>query len=97
MTKEAKADLASIHNWMQKVAGRTIADNFVKRMRTQLHSMQDFPHRGNLQSDLSEGLRVIGFEKRASIAFSVYEETKTLGILRILYRGADWQSELGEE
>jgi len=46
-----------------------------------------FPQRGRSRSDVREGLRVIGFERSANIAFVIDERTVT--ILRILYGGQD--------
>lgn len=97
ISPEAKSDLAATYKWMRNIAGRVVADNFVKRLRLFLHEMREFPHRGSIHSNFGDGLRVIGFEKSASIAFCVVEETKSLVVLRILYRGADWRSEFRDE
>jgi plasmid stabilization system protein ParE len=95
ISDEAKQDLASIHNWMQEKAGKSTADKFVIRLRSFLRSMLQFPHRGSTYlSETGREVRAIGFENRLTIAFTVLEKERTLAIMRILYRGADWQREL---
>ena len=50
-------------------------------------SFVTFPHRGTKRDDLRAGLRLIGFERRVTIAFSV--EGDTVVIVRIFYAGRD--------
>lgn len=47
--------------------------------------LQDFPERGTIRSDIRPGMRVIGFERRVSVAFVI--EGNDVVILRILYAG----------
>ena len=49
-----------------------------------------FPDRGTRRDDLRPGLRVLGFERRAVIAFQITATTVT--ILRILYGGRDLET-----
>ena len=55
-------------------------------------SLQTFPERGTIRDRVLPGLRIIGFERTASIAFRVQGDT--VEILRILRKGqeipADW-------
>ena len=39
-------------------------------------------------------MRIIGFERRVTVAFAV--EPESLVILRLFYGGADWQKEWAE-
>lgn len=48
--------------------------------------------RGQLRNDIRPDLRIVGFERRVTIAFSVDAEHVT--ILRVLYGGRDWEAEL---
>jgi toxin ParE1/3/4 len=54
-------------------------------------ALTTFPERGIVRDDLLPGLRIIGFERRASIAFIV--EAETVRILRIFYSGRDFPRE----
>ena len=50
----------------------------------------DFPQRGTLRDDLAPGLRVIGFDRRVTIAFHTGPDKVTID--RILYAGRDLAS-----
>jgi toxin ParE1/3/4 len=53
-------------------------------------SLSVFPDRGNRRDELRAGLRILGFERRAVIAFQITTDAVT--ILRILYGGRDLQT-----
>jgi toxin ParE1/3/4 len=46
--------------------------------------------RGTLRNDIREGLRVVGFERRLAIAFTV--ETEKVIILRVFVAGQNWET-----
>ena len=62
--------------WLMSNASKPIAGGFA-----------NFPERGMRRDDLFLGLRVVGFERRVTIAFHVGADTVTF--LRILYGGRD--------
>lgn len=48
--------------------------------------------RGQLRNDIRPNLRIIGFERRVAIAFTVDAERVT--ILRIFYGGKSWEADM---
>lgn len=48
--------------------------------------------RGSLRDDIRPNLRVIGFERRISVAFVV--EGDRVVVLRLFYGGRDWTTDL---
>lgn len=48
--------------------------------------------RGRLRTDIRAGLRITGFERRLTIAFTVSDERVT--ILRVFAAGRNWESVL---
>lgn len=58
-------------------------------------SLQTFPERGSVRDRVLPGLRIIGFERSASIAFRVTGDT--VEILRILQRGRDIPAEWSDD
>ena len=48
--------------------------------------------RGHLREDIRPDLRIVGFEKRVTIAFTIIDNRVV--ILRIFYGGSDWPHEL---
>ena len=57
--------------------------------------LADFPERGTKRDDLRPGIRIVGFERRILIAFTVL--TETVEISQILYGGRDMTKALRSE
>ncbi|MDC7787471.1 type II toxin-antitoxin system RelE/ParE family toxin [Rhodoplanes sp. TEM] len=55
-------------------------------------ALAEFPNRGTRRDDIAPGLRTIGFERRATIAFRVLEDV--VEIVAIAYAGRDFASEI---
>jgi len=58
-------------------------------------SLQTYPERGTVRDRVLPGLRIIGFERNASIAFRVVGDS--VEILRILRRGRNIPTEWSNE
>jgi toxin ParE1/3/4 len=56
--------------------------------------LDTFPERGITRSDMRPGLRLLGYRRQVTIAFTVHDGN--VFILRILGRGQNVQSELEE-
>jgi plasmid stabilization system protein ParE len=85
MAAQAEADLDAIYDYIATHASPRRARAYVDRLLTFLSQFDTFPQRGSVRADLRDGLRIVGFERRVSVAFVV--ETDTVVILRILYAG----------
>jgi toxin ParE1/3/4 len=81
----AESDLDEIFAWIADRAGEKVASAYVARISRFCREFIPFPHRGTMREDLRPGLRTVGFERRATIAFTVTGEDVV--ILRILYGG----------
>ena len=87
-TPNAERDLSSISDWIIHQSGIIRpALEYVRRIRTYCNSFVTFPHRGTQRDDLYPGIRLIGFERRVTIAFIVIDDT--VQIVRIFYAGRD--------
>ena len=82
----AKADLRDIYDYIAKNSPENAAQ-FVDRIEAFCMALADFPERGTRRDDLRPGMRIIGFERRVSLAFLVLPDT--VEIARILYGGRD--------
>ena len=85
LTDRAEADLRDIRAYLTRVASLQTARGYVDRITSFLDGLEQFPLRGSLRTEMRAGLRVIGFERRVSIAFVVSGDVVV--ILRILYGG----------
>jgi len=85
---QARDDIDSLYDWIVDNQGSTaIANKYVGRLQRYIDALVQFPRRGNQRDDLYSGLRIIGFERRVTIAFTVTDDTVL--IVRILYGGRD--------
>jgi toxin ParE1/3/4 len=84
-TPEARDDLRELYDYIAEHGSPARALAYVERIPKACTSLQTIPERGMLREDLRPGLRVVGFERRALIAFRI--RLNTVVILRILYGG----------
>ncbi|OQP87622.1 plasmid stabilization protein [Rhizobium rhizosphaerae] len=76
LSPEAQTDLVSIHaNIVQKTGSVITADRYIERISIFLNSFDVFPERGTVRNEIRTGLRIVGFERSASVAFIVEEES----------------------
>ena len=91
-TPEAADDLDWIYEIIAAAGSPTAADRYDRRIRAFCDGLEYASERGSRRDDVRPGLRVIGFERRVSVAFVA--EAERVVILRVFYGGADWESEL---
>lgn len=84
---EARDDLRELYLFIAEHAGNTRAISYIDRIENYCHGFETFPKRGMQRNDLLPGLRVVGFERRVTIAFHISGDTVTFD--RILYGGRD--------
>ena len=83
---EALGDLIDFYDYIAARDGAERAIGYIDRIEEFSHGLAVFPDRGTARDDLRPGLRILGFERRAVIAFYIAADTVT--ILRVLYAGA---------
>ena len=86
---EALTDLRNLYDWIADAAGATTALGYIERLETYCQGMRHAAERGHTRNDIRKGLRIVGFEKRVTIAFSVKSDRVT--ILRLFYGGRNWE------
>lgn len=86
-TLAAERDLASLFEYVSTKSSERIADGFISRIVAYCTSIADFPIRGRLREDILPGLRVLGFERRLTIAYIAVEDA--IVIEGVFYGGRD--------
>lgn len=84
----AEVDLEDLYRWIATEAGILVADGYLDRITGFCERLAHFPNRGMKRDDLAPGLRTLGFERRAVIAFRVLEDE--VRIVRVLYGGREF-------
>lgn len=82
---EARRDLEDILVYLAPETGVVPARNYVGRIRSYCTGFSTFPERGMRREDIRPSLRLVGYRKKATIAFTVEKDLVT--ILRIFHRG----------
>ena len=84
---EARDDVKALYRFVAERADHDRAMAYVERIEAYCRGFAEFPERGARRDDLFPGLRLVGFERRVTVAFHVGPRTVTF--LRILYGGRD--------
>jgi toxin ParE1/3/4 len=91
----AEADLLAVYEYIAGKAGVIVAESYIERIEAACLALANFPERGTRRDDILAGLRTIGFERRATIAFRVLKTR--IEIVTIAYGGRDFESALRED
>lgn len=89
---KAGDDLDWIYETVADASSPFTADRYDQRIRAFCENLDYGSERGSRRDDLRQGLRIIGFERRVTVAFIV--EPHQVVILRVFYGGANWEEEL---
>lgn len=87
---EAKQHLLKLYGDIADAAGAGVAMGYIERLEQYCLNFSHASMRGHRRDDVREGLRVVGFERRVTIAFSV--DASTVTILGLFYGGQDWEN-----
>lgn len=92
LSPEAQTDLVKTHSNIVRKSGSVVtADRYIERVGAFLATLNVFPERGTVRNDVRTGLRIIGFERTASVAFVV--EQDDVVVLRLLAKGQEFDEE----
>lgn len=89
---DARTDLIDLYDWIAEAAGPNTAISYIEQVKAYCNGFDLASERGHRRDDIRPGLRIVGFDRKLTIAFVVGDTTVT--ILRIFYRGLDWKTEL---
>lgn len=90
LAPEAADDLNELYDWVAAQASPQVAVGYLERVEAFCQRLSLGSERGQLRSDVRPGLRITGFERRLTIAFTVDEETVT--VLRVFTAGRSWET-----
>ncbi|NJL50338.1 MAG: type II toxin-antitoxin system RelE/ParE family toxin [Blastochloris sp.] len=76
-----------MYDYIRENGSERQARNIVAGIYDYCHGFTTFPHRSTRRDELMPGLRTVGWQRRATIAFTVAGDR--ILILRILFRERD--------
>lgn len=89
---EAEDDLIKLYEYITASASPIVAFGYIERIEEMCSVLSTVPLGGTNRDDIRPGLRTIGFERRATIAYRVIQDR--LEILRIFYGGQNWETKI---
>jgi toxin ParE1/3/4 len=84
---EARADLIGLYDYIAESSGPARAIAYIGRIEAYCRGFELAAERGTTRDDIRPGLRIVGFERRVTIAFHV--DNKRVIVDRIFYAGRD--------
>lgn len=84
----------ALYDWIAERASPDTALGYIDRLESYIRGFDYASERGTLRNDVREGLRTVGFERRATIAFNVTAQEAI--VLGLFYGGQNWQEALSE-
>jgi toxin ParE1/3/4 len=88
----AEADLTEIYHYIAERSGApTIAIDYIRRLRAWWENALVFPESGRRRDDLRPGVRILGFERRVVIAYTILP-SGDVEIGRIFYGGRNYEA-----
>lgn len=91
----AEAQLVKLHRDIAERASPAIGERYATAIYKYCLAFSTFPHRGIQRDDIWEGLRTVGYRRRATIAFEVVDDT--VNILGVYYGGQDYETYLRDD
>jgi len=92
LSPEAQRNLTALYDYIAEVASPAVAGRYLERIEAYVRGFDKAAERGTMRDDIRPGLRIVGFERRVTIAFAV-EEARVI-VLRLFYGGRDWEAAL---
>jgi toxin ParE1/3/4 len=89
-TPLAERQIDALFDYIAENGGERRAASYISRIIAACQKLAMFPERGTRRDDLLSGLRTMGFERRATIAFMVTADAVL--IEGIFYGGQDFEA-----
>lgn len=71
-------------------ASPAVARAWVSDLYAACEKLGDLPHQGTMRDDIRPTLRTVGFRRRATIVFNVFDDRREVEVIGIFYAGQDW-------
>jgi toxin ParE1/3/4 len=94
-SEAALEDLQGIFDYIADQAGPVVAGRYVDRLKRNIDGLDLFSERGARRDDLRPGLRLIGFERRVTILFTVSD--RQVAVVAVAYGGQDIDSRFAND
>jgi toxin ParE1/3/4 len=88
---QAHQDIKDIFDWIVSQSSYPpVAEKFVSRIYEKCETLGHFPMKGVARDDLQQGMRILGFERKAVIAYRVL--ANEVDVTNVFYGGRHWET-----
>ncbi|ESQ85482.1 hypothetical protein ABAC460_23630 [Asticcacaulis sp. AC460] len=91
-SRRAIQHLQNLHDFIANQGSPLAAVSFVGSIFEYCDQFGTFPQRGTARDDLRPDMRVVGFQRRATILFRIDDAAKRVVILGVYYGGQDYEA-----
>jgi toxin ParE1/3/4 len=95
-TPRAERQLSALYAYIADQSGEWRAEAFAGEIVADCLALANFPERGNRRDDIRPNLRIKGFRRRVSIAFSIDAARRVVAVHGVFYGGQDFAAVLGD-
>jgi toxin ParE1/3/4 len=81
----AIADIQDLYVYIRDQASVDVARGYIDRILAFIDGFETFPERGIQHNEIGPGLRMVGFERRVTVAFVI--DGDEVVVLNVLYAG----------
>lgn len=94
---EARADLAKLYDYIVEESGsHDRALGYIRRIQASCEKLKTLPEVGTLRDDLRPGVRILGFERRVVVVYTVLP-SGDVEIGRVFYGGRDYEALISDQ
>ena len=97
LTPRAERQLADLYEYIADESSEVRAEKYVRGIVADCICLETFPERGHKRDDVRPGLRIKGYRRRITIAFSLNATTLIVAIHGIFYGGQDFEQMLRDD
>jgi len=88
---EVPRDFERILKFIGSYAGYSLAQRKTSEIKQFIDKLKDRPHVGTVRNEIVHGLRALPVAEKATVCFTVDDETHTVKIVCVTYAGQDWR------
>ncbi|MCX7384392.1 MAG: type II toxin-antitoxin system RelE/ParE family toxin [Alphaproteobacteria bacterium] len=91
-TPRAEHQLAELYAYIADQGGEPRAASYIGKIIAACDALATFPARGTQRDDFRPDLRIMGYAKSVTIAFSVDATTEAVAVHGVFYGGQDFET-----
>jgi len=89
--QDALDQIDAVEVFLAPIVGEQVASSYAAKILDFCRGLKLFPSRGLSREDLGSKVNVIGFQRRASVVYTIDDDEKLVSVVGVFYGGQDWE------